>query len=125
MGLDVHKDVIQYCIVTEKRLLEEAELKNTKGGLKKLVSIIKKRKVRSVAMESTSQYHVKVMYYFLESRFKNVLKNLDSKDKSYLDYITHLYSDSNPFFNKHRSYLSGFIKLSKKEDIKAGRKRHI
>lgn len=75
MGLDVHKDVIQYCIVTETRLLEEAELENTKGGLKKLVAILKKRKVRSVAMESTSQYHVKVMYYLLEHEIKILVAN--------------------------------------------------
>ena len=75
MGLDVHKDVIQYCIVTEKRILEEDELENTKGGLRKLVKIIKKRKVRSVAMESTSQYHVKVMYYLLENEIKMLVAN--------------------------------------------------
>jgi len=75
MGLDVHKDIIQYCIVTEMRLLEEAELENTKGGLKKLVQIIKKRRVRSVAMESTSQYHVKVMYYLLENEVRMLVAN--------------------------------------------------
>lgn len=75
MGLDVHKDIIQYCIVSEVRLLDEDEVENTKEGLKNLVKIAKRRKVRSVAMESTSQYHVKVMYYLLEHEIRLLVAN--------------------------------------------------
>lgn len=48
MGLDVHKEMIQYCIVSEKQILEENEINNSKNGLKRLVSVIKKRKVSNV-----------------------------------------------------------------------------
>ena len=75
MGIDVHKDVLQYCIVSQKHILEERELENNKKNLKYLLKRIHERKVGSVAMESTSQYHVKVMYYLLDKEVNTLMAN--------------------------------------------------
>lgn len=61
-------------------------------------------------------YRNSFMYYFAESRAKNVLKNLGFGNNQYTEYINHLYSDSNPFFNEHEKYLENFIALAKDEN---------
>ena len=48
----VDKDVIQYCIVFEKPILEEDEIEKSKNRLQELVKIVKKRKVRNVKWSS-------------------------------------------------------------------------
>jgi transposase len=65
MGADIHKTKIQYCIVSEKRIIKEKEL----------VTVIKQRKVKSIAIESTSQYHIKLVYYLLEHEIPVLLAN--------------------------------------------------
>lgn len=62
-------------------------------------------------------YQNSFAYYFLESRLKNVIQQLGFEGKTYQDYITHLYSDSNPFFKEHKAYLEDFINIGKKENI--------
>lgn len=57
------------------------------------------------------------MYYFLESRIKNLIRSKNLNELSYEDYVTHLYSDSNPFFEEHEGYLSNFISIAKENDI--------
>jgi hypothetical protein len=51
------------------------------------------------------------MYYFMESRLMNIAGKF-GHELTYIDYLNHLYSDSNPFFPEHRKYLSGFINIS-------------
>ena len=62
-------------------------------------------------------YRNSFAYYFLESRFKNLLVSFGMGGDTYKDYISHLYSDSNPAFKEHKDYLSDFIKLGKNENI--------
>lgn len=75
MGVDVHKSVLAYCIVTEANILEEGTRMNTKAGIKKLVATFKKHKVRSVAMESTAQYHLKLAFSFIDEGFDVLVAN--------------------------------------------------
>jgi hypothetical protein len=58
-------------------------------------------------------YRHSFAYYFLESRAKNILQRAGLTGKDYGEYIRHLYSDSNPFFSRHRQYLSSFITTAK------------
>ena len=62
-------------------------------------------------------YQNSFAYYFLESRLKNVIRYLGLEGKTYQDYITHLYSDSNPFFEEQKSYFREFIETGKKNNI--------
>ncbi|MFX0102268.1 MAG: IS110 family transposase [Candidatus Hodarchaeota archaeon] len=75
MGVDVHKSVLAYCIVSEVALLAEGELSNDKQGINKLHGIIKRKQVRGVAMESTAQYHFKILYALLEKNVKVLVAN--------------------------------------------------
>jgi len=75
MGVDVHKDVLAACIVSESRVLLETEFKNTKEGINKLISTCKKRKVKSVGMESTAQYHFKLMYGLADANVPFLVAN--------------------------------------------------
>ncbi len=75
MGVDVHKSVLAWCVVSEASLLDEGELPNTLDGIKKLEAIIKKRQVSSVAMESTAQYHFKLLYSLVADGVKVLLAN--------------------------------------------------
>lgn len=56
------------------------------------------------------------VYYFLESRTKNLIRSLNI-GKSNEDYVSHLYSDSNPFFKDHKQYLVDFIASGKSRKI--------
>lgn len=49
-------------------------------------------------------YSRSYMYYFIESRIKDLCTNPKVKD-----YHNHLYSDSNPFFKQHKILLGQFI----------------
>nr|MDO8117944.1 IS110 family transposase [Candidatus Sigynarchaeota archaeon] len=75
MGVDVHKNVLAWCVVSEASLLDEGELPNTLEGIKKLQAVIKKRQVNSVAMESTAQYHFKLLYTLIAAGTKVLLAN--------------------------------------------------
>ncbi|NMC08695.1 MAG: IS110 family transposase [Candidatus Lokiarchaeota archaeon] len=75
MGVDVHKSVLAWCVVSEASLLDEGELPNTLEGIKKLQAVIKKRQVDSVAMESTAQYHFKLLYTLIAAGTKVLLAN--------------------------------------------------
>ncbi|MBI2653403.1 SGNH/GDSL hydrolase family protein [Candidatus Woesearchaeota archaeon] len=61
-------------------------------------------------------YQHSFAYYFFESRLKNLLRSLGFEDKSYADYIRHLYSDSD-LFNEHKKYLIEFIRTSKENGV--------
>lgn len=60
-------------------------------------------------------YEHSFLFYFFESRMKNVVRNLGLEEKSHLEYITHLYSDSNPYFERHQQHLRYFIRLAHKK----------
>jgi len=51
MGVDIHKEINYYCIVTEKKVLAEGSVLNTKNGIKKLVRLCNKHKVVSTDAE--------------------------------------------------------------------------
>lgn len=65
MGIDVHKDVLAYCILTETKILTEFQIQNNIKGIDHLIALCKKHHVSSVAMESTAQYHFKLLYRML------------------------------------------------------------
>jgi len=75
MGVDVHKNVLAWCVVGEVSLIDEGELPNTLEGIKKLQAVIKKRQVTSVAMESTAQYHFKLLYALIAAGTNVLLAN--------------------------------------------------
>jgi len=75
MGVDVHKDINYYCILTEKKILAEGSVLNSKEGIFKLIKLCHKYKVVSTAVESTAQYHFKLMYIFLEKKMPLLVAN--------------------------------------------------
>nr|MDO8111038.1 transposase [Candidatus Sigynarchaeota archaeon] len=74
-GIDMHKDMAECCIIDGVAILHLQEYANTKAGIAKLVTTLKKYKVTSVAMESTSEYHVKLLFTLLESDIPALLAN--------------------------------------------------
>ncbi len=75
MGIDIHRDVFAYCIVDEKSFLKEAELSNNKERIKKLIRILLKMRVVSVAIESTAQYHLKIVYELIREGIDFLIAN--------------------------------------------------
>ncbi|MHA1381667.1 MAG: IS110 family transposase [Candidatus Helarchaeota archaeon] len=75
MGIDVHKDMLSCCVLTEKQVLKELEVQNRKMGIDGLISLCKKLHVSSVALESTAQYHFKLTYKFLEADIPILVTN--------------------------------------------------
>ena len=75
MGIDVHRDVFAYCIVDEKSILRESELSNNKEGIRKLIRILLKMRVGSVAIESTAQYHLKIVYELIREDIPVLVAN--------------------------------------------------
>ena len=75
MGVDVHKNVLAYCIGSELRILKEATLANTKEGIKQLIRLCQQFQVKSVGMESTAQYHFKLLYALLEAHISTLVAN--------------------------------------------------
>lgn len=61
MGIDVHKKILAICIVSETNILFEQEITNSFKDIAKLIDWCHKYSVRSVAMEATSQYHLKIL----------------------------------------------------------------
>ncbi|MHA1132023.1 MAG: hypothetical protein ACTSQQ_14595 [Candidatus Helarchaeota archaeon] len=54
VGTDVHKSVLAYCIGSEKQILKEGTVPNTKEGIQQLIRLIRRYQGQSVAMESTA-----------------------------------------------------------------------
>jgi len=75
MGVDIHKELNYYCIVTEKKILAEGSVSNTKSGIKKLIELCSKYKVLSTGVESTAQYHFKLVNMFLEHKLPILVAN--------------------------------------------------
>ena len=75
MGVDIHKELNYYCIITEKKVLAEGSVLNTKTGIRKLIGLCDKHKVVSTCVESTAQYHFKLMNMFLEEKLPILVAN--------------------------------------------------
>jgi len=75
MGIDVHRDVFAYCIFDEKSILKESELSNNKERIRKLIRILLKMKIESVAIESTAQYHLKIFYELIREDIHVLVAN--------------------------------------------------
>jgi transposase len=74
-GIDVHKDMAECCIIDDVSILHLQEYPNTKAGIAKLITTLKKHKISSVAMESTSEYHVKLLFTLLDNNIPALLAN--------------------------------------------------
>jgi len=75
MGVDVHKDVLALCIVSETKTMLERNVQNNKAGVQKVVGICKEYQVRSVAMEATSQYHISLLMTLIDAGIPSLLAN--------------------------------------------------
>jgi transposase len=85
MGVDVHRDVLAYCMITDQELVKEGQLPNTrtiiedeqeqKGGIDQLIGLCKRNQIQGVAMESTAQYHFKLMYALMEKGIPLLVAN--------------------------------------------------
>ncbi len=75
MGVDVHKDINYYCILAEEEILSSGSLPNTKEGILKLIKLNRKYKVVSTGLESTAQYHFKLMNIFLSENMPLLVAN--------------------------------------------------
>jgi transposase len=75
MGVDVHKSVLAYCIGSEASILKEGTVENTKQAIQGLIGTCKRLQVGSVAMESTAQYHFKLLYGMLGAKIPVLVAN--------------------------------------------------
>lgn len=75
MGIDVHKDLLAYCILTETQIIREDTLKNDAAGIRRLILQCHQSHVSSVAMESTAQYHFKLLYRLLDAQVHVLVAN--------------------------------------------------
>ena len=60
-------------------------------------------------------YSHSYMYYFIESRLNNMFNRFNSL--TYEDYVLHLYSASNPFYEGHQEILADFINTSENSNV--------
>lgn len=74
-AVDVHKSEISYCIGTGKQILDEGRIKNIKKEINFLIKQLKDCKVRSLAMESTAQYHFKLLYELINNKIPVLVAN--------------------------------------------------
>jgi len=65
MGIDVHKDVLIYCILIKTKYFEEFQVSNNKG-IYVLISTIKRLHVSGVVVESTAQYYFKLIFALID-----------------------------------------------------------
>ncbi|MFX1296607.1 MAG: IS110 family transposase [Promethearchaeota archaeon] len=75
MGIDVHKDVLAYCILTETKIIIEFQIQNDFRGIDHLIALCKECHVTSVAVESTAQYHFKLVYRMLNAGIPVLVAN--------------------------------------------------
>jgi len=75
MGVDVHKSVLAYCIGSEIRILKEGTVPNGKEGIQELIRLCQRYQARSVGMESTAQYHFKLLYALLQAHIPVLVAN--------------------------------------------------
>jgi transposase len=75
LGVDVHKTVLAYCFGSETRIVKEDTIGNTKEGIQQLIGYCRRLQVQSVGMESTAQYHFKLLYALLDAQIPVLLAN--------------------------------------------------
>jgi transposase len=75
LGVDVHKTLLAYCIVSETRILQEGIFPNTKSGVIELLALCRHYSVRSTAMEATAQYHFPLMFALQEEGLPFLVAN--------------------------------------------------
>lgn len=75
MGIDVHKRILAYCILTETRILSEGEIVNDTSGRNQVLQLVNRFKVRAIALEATSQYHFPLMFQLLEAQCSILVAN--------------------------------------------------
>ena len=75
MGIDVHKEILAVCIVSETNILLEQEITNSFKDIAKISDWCHKYSVRSVAMEATSQYHLKILETLSKANISTLLAN--------------------------------------------------
>ena len=75
MGVDVHKDVLAYCLGNDTQIIKEGTFGNTKKQITKLIKYCKDNFIESVAMESTAQYHFKLLYALLDAKIPVLVAN--------------------------------------------------
>jgi len=66
LGVDVHKTLLAFCILSETRVLQEDTVLHTKSGITELIGLCRHYSVRSTAMEATAQYHFPLMFALQE-----------------------------------------------------------
>ena len=54
LGVDVHKSLLAYCILSETHILQEGTFLNTKSGVIDLLALCHHYSVRSTAMDATA-----------------------------------------------------------------------
>ena len=75
MGVDVSKTILSIAIVSEKRLLYEKNHENSKMGIQRIVALCRKYHVTDVGLESTAQYHLKLVFELVDQRISVLVAN--------------------------------------------------
>jgi transposase len=75
LGVDVHKTLLAFCVLSETRILQEDTVPNTKVGITELLSLCRHYSVRSTAMEATAQYHFPLMFALQEEGLPFLVAN--------------------------------------------------
>jgi transposase len=75
LGVDVHKEVLAYCFGNDTEIISEGTCGNTTKQISKLIQYCKDNLVQSVAMESTAQYHFKLLYALLDAQIPVLVAN--------------------------------------------------
>lgn len=75
MGVDVSKSILSIAIISETRLLYERNHENSKNGIQKIVTLCHKYHVTSVGLESTAQYHLKLVFELVDKRIDVLVAN--------------------------------------------------
>jgi len=74
MGVDVHKDILQGCVLLKRKKIEFSVV-NNEEGIYQLISHCRKHAVYGVAMESTGQYHWKLVYSLIRHKINYLVTN--------------------------------------------------
>ncbi|OHB21382.1 MAG: hypothetical protein A2913_00340 [Parcubacteria group bacterium RIFCSPLOWO2_01_FULL_40_65] len=62
-------------------------------------------------------YQHSYLFYFIESRLKNIFRTYGFEEKTYEDYVRQLYSPTNSFLEQHRRMLKLFIQFGTRQGI--------
>ena len=69
IGIDVSKDKLDVCILSEKGFIDSFVVKNSKSGYEQMLSKVKKRGINALfCMEATGSYHYGVGFFLLDEQ---------------------------------------------------------